>query len=245
MYTPQHLVQPISDNSYPGTARCPFCRRQALPGGCRRPEEEPVPPTIDNWARGAVPCKHVSRLLDTPPSPSPRSSRDEEEAPHAEDEEEEEESSNSKNSAATMRKIDTHAAGGERDKGAVQRGGPSAAAVGGGRRAHRAIDNHNGNGGDGGDGRDHGDGRAWGERNGDEGEEEIMELLTTLSDGDPHGAEVLAGAGGIGDAIGRGRRHEERKFLEVGPNTLVGVRYMRVVQRLSVHVCRDPTASES
>lgn len=43
---------------------------------------------------------------------------------------------------------------------------------------------------------------------------DAMELLTTLSeDGGPE--ETLAGAGGIGDAIGRGRRREERMFLEV------------------------------
>jgi len=57
------------------------------------------------------------------------------------------------------------------------------------------------------------DGRALG-RADEEGE--VMELLTTLSEGGHHGGEeTLLGAGGIGDAIGRRRRQEERMFIEV------------------------------
>lgn len=57
------------------------------------------------------------------------------------------------------------------------------------------------------------DGRAWG-RADEEGE--VMELLTTLSEGGHRGGEeTLIGAGDIGDAIGRRRRQEERMFLEV------------------------------
>lgn len=151
-------------------------------------------------------------MLCTLPSPSPTSSRDEE-APHLEGGE------GSSNPAATIQEIDIHAAegeggGGERSKSAAHRG----ALPGTGGGTNRAIDNHTGRGG-----RDQGDGRAWGDSDGD-GDGEIMELLTTLSDGDPDGGEeVLAGAGGIGDAIGRGRRQEERSFLEVGAYDLVDV----------------------
>eukprot|EP00903_Cladosiphon_okamuranus_P008608 g8256.t1 len=176
---------------------------QVLPRGCRHPGVEPVPPIIDNRARGAVPCKQTYRLLCVPPSPCPRSSQDEE-APHAEG------GGGSNNLAATTQEIDTHAAerrgtGGERSKGTTHRGVPSGTTGG----THREIDNHNGGGG-----HDQGDGRTWPDGEGGE-DGEIMELLTKLSDGDPHGGEeVLAGAGGIGDAIARGRRQEERIFLE-------------------------------
>lgn len=108
-----------------------------------------------------------------------------------------------------MRGIDDHTAGGGEGgsgRDAVPHGAPSAS----GSRARRATDNRNGS--------DQDDGRAWGGRDEDE-EGEIMELLTTLSDGGHHGGEeMLAGAGGIGDAIGRGRRQEERTFLEVRPS---------------------------
>lgn len=106
-----------------------------------------------------------------------------------------------------MRGIGNHAPrGGGRGKDAVQRGAPPAS----GGRAHLSTDNP--------DSRYQDDGRAWGSRDEDE-EGEIMELLTTLSDGGHHGgAEALAGAGGIGGAIDRGRRQEERAFLEVGPS---------------------------
>lgn len=184
-------------------------RRQALPSGCSHPEPEPVPPSIDNWARGAIPCKQASSLPCTPPSPSPRSNND------GEDPQVEQEAGGGQNSVPTQ-EIDNHTGGrggeggggGEHGKGAAQRG---TAASPPGSRVHRAADNHNAGG------RDQGDGRAWGGGDGEEeGEGEIMELLRTLSDGDHHGGEeVLAGAGGIGDAIGRGRQHEERVFLEV------------------------------
>eukprot|EP00752_Nemacystus_decipiens_P005664 g5126.t1 len=164
---------------------------EVLPSGCSIPEQEPVPPSIDNWARGAIPCKHASSLPCTPPSPSPRSTNGEE------DPQVEQEAGGS--SAA--------GGGGERGKSVAQRGAASVP----GSRVRRTTDSHNG-------GRDQpGDGRAWrgGDGDGGEEEEEIMEVLRTLSDGDHHGGEeVLAGAGGIGDAIGRGRRHEERAFLE-------------------------------
>lgn len=59
--------------------------------------------------------------------------------------------------------------------------------------------------------RDKLDRNGWGD--GDEDREE-MELLTTFSE-DGGREKILAGAGGIGDAIGRERRREERMFLEV------------------------------
>lgn len=75
---------------------------------------------------------------------------------------------------------------------------------GSGNQLHRGNNNDSGN---------QNDGRAWG-REDEEGE--MMGLLTTLSEGGHRGGvETLTGAGDIGDAIGRGRRQEERMFLEV------------------------------
>lgn len=185
-----------------------------MPGGCCHPEDEPIPPRIDSWARGAVPCKPISLVRGEPPSPSPRSSQDdEEEHPGVEEEEQEEEE---QGSPVGMQATDNHDAGGREEivEGDVPRGGRS--------------------------GRERGDGMAWGGRDADE-EGEIMELLTTLSDGDHHGGEeVLAGAGGIGDAIARGRRQEERTFLEVRCSS--SMKYSLSVVSLLLLLCRQVVA---
>ena len=205
---------------------------QPLPSGCTNPEPEPVPPSIDNWARGAIPSKDASTIPCTSLTPSPRSTNDDED-PQAEQE-------LGGNTSVTLKDIDNHAAagggegGGQHGKGAAQRG---AAASGPGGRVNRATDAHNG-------GRDQGDGRAWGGGDGEEEEGEIMELLRTLSDEDHNrGEEVLAGAGGIGDAIGRGRRHEERAFLEVRSTHPVRKKYVAFFLFLLVSMY-SPTGEE-
>lgn len=88
--------------------------------------------------------------------------------------------------------------GARSDKEVIARGAPSVS----GSRNNQQNPQHS---------RDKRDGKGWG--GGDEDREE-MEFMTMLSE-DGEREETLAGAGGIGDAIGRGRRREERMFLEV------------------------------
>ncbi|CAM9764198.1 unnamed protein product [Ectocarpus sp. 8 AP-2014] len=150
---------------------------QQSPPGCHEPEPEPIPPSIDNWARGVVPCKNVSLVPRKPPSPSPRGDQEEEELALRGGEEQ-----------------DSLKMPVSKDKDATSRASKDVADCDAARN------------------RDDDDGRAWGGRN-EEGE--AIGLLSLFSEeGHGLGDEKLAGAGGIGDAIGRGRQHEERAFLE-------------------------------
>lgn len=158
------------------------------PPGCHEPEPEPIPPSIDNWARGVVPCKHVSWVPGKPPSP--RGDQEEEERA-LEGGEEQESSKMPVSNDHTGRR-------GSKNKVATSRGAKD---VGDGNAARN---------------RDDDDGRAWGD--GTEEGEDIGLLCLFSEEGHGLGDEKLAGAGGIGDAIGRGRQHDERAFLEVCPS---------------------------
>ncbi|CAM9764398.1 unnamed protein product [Ectocarpus fasciculatus] len=151
------------------------------PPGCHEPEPEPTPPSIDNWARGVVPCKDISWVPGNSPSPTPRGDQEEESALQGGEE----------RHSSKMPVSNGHAGRrGSKDKEA---------------REDIADGNAARN-------RDNDDGRAWGGGN-EEGED--IGLLSLFSEeGHGLGDEKLAGAGGIADAIGRGRQHEERAFLE-------------------------------
>ncbi|CAM9673609.1 unnamed protein product [Ectocarpus sp. 12 AP-2014] len=156
------------------------------PPGCHEPEPEPIPPSIDNWARGVVPCKNVSSVPGKPRPPSPRGDQEEEELALRGGEEQ---------VSSKMPASNYHAGRREsKDKDTTSR---AAKDVGDWNAARN---------------RDDDDGRAWGGGN-EEGED--IGLLSLFSE-ESHGLgdEKLAGAGGIGDAIGRGQQYEERAFLE-------------------------------
>ncbi|CAM9126669.1 unnamed protein product [Ectocarpus sp. 6 AP-2014] len=156
------------------------------PPGCHEPEPEPIPPSIDNWARGVVPCKNVSWVPGKLPSPSPRGDQEEEEPALRGGEEQDSSKMPVSNDNAGRRE--------SKDKDATSR----AAKYGADCNAARN--------------RDDDDGRAWG--GGNEEGEDIGLLRLFSEEGHGLGDEKLAGAGGIGDAIGRGRQHEEKAFLE-------------------------------
>lgn len=164
----------------------PLQHVQPLPSGCRHPEPEPIPPSIDNWARGAVPCRPISLRPGKPPS-APTSNLDQEE------------SIEGGLSSVTMPEAEEHTQAGD-GKGNGTTTGDAPPGTGTSRPTNDNYGNQN-------------DGRAWG-RVDEEGE--VMGLLATLSEGGHRGGEeTLIGAGDIGDAIGRRRRQEERIFHEV------------------------------
>lgn len=177
--------------------RIPSCLEKSLSGGWNRTEPEPIPPCIDSWARGAIPSKPDPSTSDKHLSLSSPGNRDE----HGE--EQDRRQNGGENSSSTMQAVG-NAADQERGKA---KSSVDAAVLESSTR--RTSDQNNDASRDDNDG----DGRAWGVK--DEDGEEIGPLSSLADGAEPGGEETLAGAGGIGDAIGRGRRQEERAFLEV------------------------------
>ncbi|CAM9423810.1 unnamed protein product, partial [Hapterophycus canaliculatus] len=166
------------------------------PGGWNRPEPEPIPPSIDSWARGAIPCKLEPSVSDRPLSSSSR--RGDREGDGERDDRRHREDS----SSSTMPAANNDAGGDQKkEKGPVDARVSNSGTHGTGTQKNDAACDDSAE-----------DGRAWGGK--DEDGEEIGRLNALADDVEPGGEETLAGAGGIGDAIGRGRRQEERAFLE-------------------------------
>lgn len=172
---------------------------QTLPGGCHRPEPEPVAPAIDSWARGRIPCRVPVYVSGAPPSPG------------------------------TLEATEDPLLPVDRAQGSINnntRWAADATGIEMSRLPHGGVSGVRGRG-DGGDEAalgaeyepgDGADGRVWG--GGDEDGEEVG--LTILPENEE--VELAGGCCGIGDAVGRGRRQEERNFLEVWSNIIFFLR---------------------